>query len=317
MPPPFVVDLTGSQELDASAYGTEILQEKFYESNNRPEEIHIGVLKIGIPSNAYTIKDTNYSFRNDTIRAGIENLLTNAIIKAGEIGLNCLVFPEYSIPRGALDKLVEKANTLGISLIGGLEYDKIDNVEAAGSAVIALPDRRRKMQSKHFSSRYEPTLSSNKKQLVFENSTIGNFAVAICSDYLELSVLNPLAKSVPLLDCLFVVACNPRPALYESLAISDATRLYAYVVVCNNCINTKDSSLASGEGSLVIAPYEGGGAVVEPSKSHSLTVKAGCVASHVSLECYRLSFEALNRELKLPHKGFMTVPASRKRSQIN
>ncbi|WP_100401065.1 hypothetical protein [Bacillus sp. FJAT-44742] len=169
---------------------------------------------------------------------------------------NFLIFPELFLPNDYLEKYVakeaEESNTI---IIGGLEWTERPNRNGnrviGNHAFVAIPSILKKNSSlpkskatiikipKMFPSPEEETLlnkngyqfQSNNRLYLFQSSTVGNWAVLICFDYLNLPIQKILQTKI---QTLFVVAYNKDLGYFHTLSDTLHRILFCNVVVCNS-----------------------------------------------------------------------------------
>jgi hypothetical protein len=109
-------------------------------------------------------------------------------------------------------------------------------------------------QNKQLSSGYEGDLRDGDGPRVYRGTMMGNFAVVVCSDFVENDVIQPIVNSTRDLDLIIVVSCNPYPRLFEAMAVAEAARAYCHVVVVNNFMDRKEPEKATAEGTVACSP---------------------------------------------------------------
>ena len=171
------------------------------------------------------------------------------------------------------------------------------------------------LQSKHRSSGYEPvSLYSAKQHTVFRRTPIGTFAVIVCSDYLEVDILDSIRCCASELHLLVVCACNPHPDLFSHLGVADACRLYSYVAIANNCASSGDPASASAKGSVICEPIRDSHSMVRES-GDTVALEGTSLAGMVpAIQLFPLNLEGLVQGIRnaKPEHKFFPVPHCRR-----
>ena len=219
-----------------------------------------------------------------------------------------IIFPEYSIPKSLCDELHGTANEHGIVIVGGLEGDWKGN-KLADRALVAVPGET----VLHYQFKQEPSLYEEAGTAfyrdgiirIFSGSPIGDFAVTVCSDWLETATIKAWTPDQLMPEVLIVVARNNYVDLYRSFAIADSMRLYAAVVVAN--VREMDGE-SSNEGSCVVVPH---GKRPELESEHVPVGGTYCA----SLSVFDLNMRAIRaRSRGKPEPGYLAVPKSAQRT---
>lgn len=167
-------------------------------------------------------------------RIGIDQnlkLFDDMLDKAVQNDADAIVFPEIFFPAFELDYLRMQSEKNNIIIITGLDYEKITSKSFVNSCAIALPDGRVIRQKKLFKSKYDSTYMAKGDELFVFETTIGNFSVFICYDYLS---AQDLIKLRGVIDTLFVLTFNPDVKSYHEKAIADAySSLYGFICIVN------------------------------------------------------------------------------------
>ncbi len=307
LPPPFVVDLREKQLSESRSKQSEVPRLRYYDVGTRvPSSTRVAVPQFGIPVAWYNERD--FRFIADKEREEVVRLANASLDAATRAGASAIVFPEFFLPRFAIDDLAMRARDAGMILVAGLE-GMLASGMLVNSLAIEIPGHPRIEQVKQGPSGYETADFHRSPVLhVVERSSLGTFAALACSDVLEWPLISALADARTLIDVLIVCSCNPYPELYEQVARADASRLYCGVVIANNCPNEGDGSTASARGTglwlptrhatnemaedvdVITAPVCG-----EPPRLRVLTVPLG---------------EVRRNRLK-PATGFLPVPRCR------
>lgn len=261
MPAPFVVDLT-PDDLEPSEGRVRTFTVKTADGRqSAPNTAKLALLRCGMPLSAYLTTRKGHLAYDPKHQEGArkaKQIALDAVSVAAQEGAAFLALPEVFLPRTAEREVVTAAEQAKIGLIAGLEYP-----EKRGGPVNEVlvhvpgwvePLRQRKQgpsveEIKHTS--FESTLEI----FFIRRTALGDIGVVVCSDIMELDVLWALASFEQKLDVVFVCSHNHRPEIFERIAIADATRLHAFVVVVNSWTpRPKDPRLPSGKGTVVAHP---------------------------------------------------------------
>jgi hypothetical protein len=143
-----------------------------------------------------------------------------------------------------------------VAVVGGVEASAEEDDRTVNEAVIFFPDRVRVFQRKQKPSVFELKTSLFASDGLFQlmrDTPLGTLAVVVCSDYLEADIVSQLCvDAVTAVDTLIVCSRNPRPELFETLALADAARLYAQVLIVNTLPLWSKEGPASGGGFLAL-----------------------------------------------------------------
>jgi hypothetical protein len=269
----------------------------------------LALAHLTVPVSKLNLMD--YAFEDNDIRRVIEADVTKAVDAAKENACQALVFPEYSIPLTLRDSLQELATSKGITIIGGFEGSWEDN-KLVDEAFVAIPGEPKLnhqfKQSPSLEEQLPSSMFHDELFYLFTHSPIGNFAVVVCSDFLEKATLDAWSLQGALPDILFVVARNPYPDLYKHFAITDSFRLYCSIAVCNVFDGKEDGKeKTTSEGTFVVSPRRndpidmGADVGVEGTYLNKITVH------EIPLYAIR------GRERGKPESGFFAAPRSARR----
>jgi predicted amidohydrolase len=314
LPPPFVVDVTDSlatrlAELDLRNTLSVVETREF--GRQAPPNITVAVCDFGIPASYY--ESRLYRYVNDERRREVANVARACVETTSKAKAAVLVLPEIFLPSCSADDIARLAREKGVALIAGVEPTTTDGSQhLVNQAIIALPGVAVIKQQKRRNSPYEHTYRYEKAGIhVLGGTSLGAFAVLVCSDLREFDVVAAIAGARFLIDTLFVCSFNPHPELFESFAITDAVRLYCHVVIANN-LSAPGSAAASAQGTLVCSP------MTEPADRIQKAVRQ--VALGVpqvgdmlpSLKIYELGIEDLRSEKEKPAKKYINCPHFRR-----
>ena len=271
-----------------------------------PNAGKVALAHLTVPVSELNLND--YAFTEEATRDLVEKDFFKAVRAAKASDCLALVFPEYSIPEKLRGGLLEIASSNGMTIIGGFEGSWRDS-KLADEVFIAIPGE----PSLYHQFKHSPSLEEQSPANIFHdgslrlftNSPIGDFAVVVCSDFLETATLDAWSLAGPLPDILFVVARNNYPDLYEHFAVTDSFRLYCSVVVCNV---RDDPKPAASDGTFVVSPRKdkavdwGENVAVDGTYLKKITV-------------HDIPFSSLRaRERGKPVSPFFAVPRSAKRA---
>ena len=175
-----------------------------------------------------------------------------------------VVLPELSVPIGFKNHLRSIAEKMETIIIAGLDYQIISKEpepKVSNEAVIVVP---RKLKCKQIARQTELRLigktyasSAEKRKFdeinvmfqprptvwLFESKTLGNFAVAICYDFLDLDRIVLYRNKI---QTLFILSHNKDTNSFDHVAEAITRMVFCNVVVCN---------CGHFGGSLAISPF--------------------------------------------------------------
>ena len=254
------------------------------------------------------LKGRALEFEQETAEK-IEEDIDRAIQKAADEQCSAILFPEYSVPYSiSNEKLLKLANDKKIVIVGGLEgrlEGHWNNRKFCNKAVIAIPGE----PNIHYQCKQKPSLDEVDKGHfyrdgvlhLFSNSPIGDFSVIVCSDLMELDILQVWEPKGRLPELLLIVSRNQHHDIFQSMAIGDSIRLYAGVAIAN--VNDDDSGNdANSEGSCVVMPMR--------DKPLLDKVPIPLHGRHLSgIDIYDIDLDGIRgRSRGKPTKGFIRPP---------
>lgn len=252
MPDPFVIDLTPERIAPGVALKKLCLVPiGFGTPSDPPNDVTLAIAHFPVPATKYS---DHHRFTDDGVRNQLTEIALRLIRLAATHKSALIIFPEYAIPRSALEKLADEARNENIVLVAGLEGKWIEH-QLVNEAAVVLPHLKAiQYQRKQKPSVYEVKESaflSDGEMKLFNSLQVGSFGVVICSDFLEMDVMSTICDPREHPDFILVPAYNPYTLLFERAAASDAVRFYTNVVVANTfCVNGECSS----KGSLAVSP---------------------------------------------------------------
>jgi predicted amidohydrolase len=239
LPAPFEIDLTTPERGSAERARSFTINPSLASGEPTPDSATIALLDCPMPEDEYTHAQPElYVYDPHKPGARIaKDLAFVALSHAREAGAQLVVMPEVFLPRGAVDELVETAQSMEIGLIAGIEYPQTPVGGAINEAIISLPTlsrplRQRKQAPSVFEMRQANFDADGIIQIV-RRTPFGTIGTIICSDFMELDHLWAMANRPHAIDLLVICARNRRPEVFHRLAIADAIRLHAYVAVAN------------------------------------------------------------------------------------
>ena len=207
---------------------------KVVSDESRQEKIKVMICQLRWDNYTFNkVDDLFFLEYNEKIRSNIFRLLNIAQKK----NVDVIVFPELSIPEKLTESLYEFASINHIYIIAGTHYKKNDEKYISICPVIS-PTKiyyTQKINPSPFETSSFPNcgLQGGTSSLVFQNTKIGNFAVAICADYMDDQLKQDL--NIDFLDLLFVPAFHPSSEMYYSRMQNDTqnSRDGLYIIYSN------------------------------------------------------------------------------------
>lgn len=188
---------------------------------SRYVEIAIPDCRVG---NLQFAKDKGLLWPRSRIQSTLEAQLKNiearsTALRKSSKKIDCIVFSELYVPAQCIPMLEKWSKKHNCIIIAGSHYRSKGNRHTSVCPII-FPNKTfytEKLQP----SPYELSpiegegLTAGSNIRIFKNTQIGNFAVLICSDYLDINVRqNVLSQDVQI---LFVVACSPSKAHHNQM----------------------------------------------------------------------------------------------------
>ena len=315
MPAPFVIDLTPD---DAESSEERVRPFTVHLRNGRqrtPNTAKLALLRCGMPASAYlTTRKGHIAYdpdHNEGARQAKQIALA-AVAEASKRGAAFLALPEVFLPRSAVADVVRAAEDAKVGLIAGIEYPE-KRGGPINEVLIHVPGwdepLHQRKQGPSVEEIQHTSFESTHELFLVRNTQLGNLAVIVCSDVMELDLLWALASFEHKLDVVVICARNYKPEIFERLAIADATRLHALIAVVNSWPpRGRDDELPSGRGTLVARPDSD--QPLLPLTEYSLPVGWDDEIDRPSIAIAELNIAEIRaRELERPGAhGYITPP---------
>ena len=146
--------------------------------------------------------------------------LRQLLFQAKQLSVGLLVLPELSVPEECLEILQTWSKETGSIVVGGSHYHKGSNGYRSQCPVFINGKRFLTHKIRPAPSELSPiptdSLKPGKEIVIFTNSTAGNFAVLICSDYLDPTLSGRVLRGIKGgIDLLCVPAFQKRSRFYH------------------------------------------------------------------------------------------------------
>ena len=272
--------------------------------------VTIALVSCNIPKDYYF----EYRFANDKYRDDIFRIAKNAIELGAIKNADSLIFPEYFFPRGGqIKELKTLATKKNLILIGGMEGTINNDGILINEAIIHFPEKGDKnyTQEKQWHSIYEPVIKGDGNVCVFSDTQIGNFAIIICCDYVEIPMLKKLSEFKGILHHVFVLTHNPRHELFYQMALADCYRLYAHIAVVNSYPQKVSDTEHIPPTFVCVPTREAKSRSILPDSSEIIKYPDNNLIANVSI--YKLPLNDLQGALtESSVEGILTVPRCRR-----
>ncbi len=267
------------------------------------------------------VRDDNYE--PDDEREIKLNRLINEILRT-PAEIDFVVFPELSIPRQRIIEIAEKLKNRGISIIAGLEYDKLTKQESGVenktpnmvvNQIIYILTKNENgfnsqisiVQDKIIPAFHEEielyriggkklTFHSKNKFIIKHKGL--TFSGLICNDLLNIDNRQPLRGEI---DLLFVVEWNRDVDMYNHIVSSTSNDLHCFVAQVNN---------RSYGYTLLRGPYR------ESFKRDVAMIKGGELDNFVLVKVEADELREFQRDFRSPDGPFKPVPTGFKMSEL-
>ena len=155
----------------------------------------------------------------------VKHWLEQTLTEARQLAVDAVILPELSVPESCIEILQDWSNLSGGTVIGGSHYHEDSKSGKIISRCPIVINGEVILSEKIWPSPFEKSpilgqgLSPGSEVALIRNSPLGDFAVLICSDYLDPPLRSRVLQEN--LDFLFVVACQRKSELYHDRMSSD------------------------------------------------------------------------------------------------
>jgi hypothetical protein len=188
--------------------------------------------------------------------------INNVLIKGENENVNLIVFPELSVPKLFVDRIIKWSYNKEIVIIAGTHYHVDNKIKISRCPIIFRGTVR--YNEKYVIPRIERPqiqdqgIKPGRVTYRFKNSPFGNFGVLICSEYLDENYKNKYLKKW--LRFLIVISFQNRSEIYHTKMDNDCfDNKISYVIYANNrCSSNRNKEiLADGKTAFYGDTHEG------------------------------------------------------------
>ena len=201
----------------------------------------IGMAQFAVPQDA--LEETGrglFSLRADRLEA-VRGRVRDLVERAGENGVNVLVFPEMAIDLNhaeLLHDLLDLAQTYGMVIVPGSYHDldtRRNVCRVLGPTGILWEQEKHIPAIMRFGAHTieEGIAPDPARRVTICNTPFGRMAVVICRDFLDLDLRVELKNFNPAVDIVLNPALTPVTADFEAAHFEARRSIYAYCFFCN------------------------------------------------------------------------------------
>ena len=233
--------------------------------------LRVGVIQTSLDYTAAWVQSTPENWKStvqmsisEENRARMEIRRHLSSFQGWEHSPDIILLPELSVPIGFKDQLKRIAESMEALFIAGLDYKIVTSTHlptVSNEAVVIVPRKLRGIQiaqrtelryvGKTYTSPAEKTklekinvkFLSQPTVWLFNSEMLGDFAVAVCYDFLDLDRIVLYRNRI---QTLFILAYNKDTTTFNHAAESISRMVLCNVVICN---------CGYYGGSFAVAPY--------------------------------------------------------------
>ena len=201
----------------------------------------IGMAQFAVPQDA--LEETGrglFSLRSERVE-GVRIRVRDLVERAGENGVNVLVFPEMAIDLNhaeLLHDLLDLAQTHGMIIVPGSYHDldtRRNVCRVLGPTGILWEQEKHIPAVMRFGKHTveEGIVPHPARRVTVCDTSFGRMAVVICRDFLDLDLRVELKNFNPAVDIVLNPAMTPVTADFEAAHFEARRSIYAYCFFCN------------------------------------------------------------------------------------